>query len=98
MNELEAWELSGDLRCPACNGKLNVASPEYGEKRGPKPNDLSVCSHCQAFLRYAGVLKLVPLTEEEFGSLPELHQRNLLQVRGTQKAFRQRLGGDTNPN
>lgn len=52
-------------RCPACERFLNAATNAGDSTRRPRPDDLSVCIHCGAFMKYLPDLKLALLDGEE---------------------------------
>lgn len=75
-----------NLLCPACKQDLSGSKPEVGVKRGPRPDDQTVCSFCLTYLRFVdtgeGVLGFHVIERDEFEALPEQHQSALMRVRG----------------
>lgn len=91
----EFYEL-GHLKCPKCDGSLDMASAEEGEDRSPRADDQTVCAHCLCFMRFVepapGMLALELISTEEFDGMSEFRQRDLLQTQGRMRQSRMKIG------
>lgn len=96
---MKLYEIPGDIACPACRGNLSFAKVERGAKRGPKPDDQTVCGHCLTYLRYVETepdqLGLELISQDQFNAMPEVAQSSLMQARG-QVMARQQQQPNTN--
>jgi hypothetical protein len=77
--------------CPSCQKVLDCATGVTGDHR-PRPDDLTVCLDCQAFLKF-GHGTLSALSEDEFKALPVDVQFDLMRVKQAILAY-----GRTHPN
>jgi len=72
--------------CPSCGKELD-ASSEFGGAGKPKPNDLSICLYCGAFLVFNENMTLRMLEPEELAALPHDLRNTMIEVRGRISAY-----------
>lgn len=60
--------------CPVCGKSMNAATPVAGEdgcdRVQPRPDDLTICAYCTAFLQFDAQMGLVLLNYEQIAELP----------------------------
>lgn len=66
-------------RCPHCNELLDRATSTFQEGQ-PDPGDFSICAYCNAILRYTEDMQLRIPSEDEFDSVPEELQQQILLI------------------
>lgn len=68
--------------CPSCGHSIDAAAPlDPDENAAPKPDDVTICGYCTAFLKFGADMQYVLLTPCEIAGLPADVRGTLIRAR-----------------